>query len=255
MRNGPDQRIASVSLPRTDKSYKMKWFTLQNDKIEGPFSTETLLRKAETEDLSPLLIWGPLQVGWKPFHWWQQALPHLKSVHSDKTAPEEWYMVKQGRRLGPFSKDQLLFQLKALSGEDDLIAKMLVWTKGLKKWTQVIEMHELMNELGLDMRRHPRAKLVGKVTISFQGQTYSSSLKSISEGGLGAEPIPMVYAGEEVQVMVDSDHLGGPFQAKAEVCYANPSCLGLKFLSINSEHKSSIITYVKSRLASHQRAA
>lgn len=226
----------------------MKWFTFSNEKVEGPYTTDTLLRKVEAGDLShDSLIWGPLQVGWKPLEWWQQALPHLKSLHSEITAPEEWYMVKQGIRMGPLTRPQLITHLGQMTENDEMIAKILVWTKGFKKWTRVIELHDMMNELGLDQRKHPRARARGRVVITFQGQSYSSSLKSISEGGIGAEPIPMVYAGEEVQISIESEDLGSEISAKAEVRYVNASHIGLQFLALNSENKASIVTYIKNK--------
>jgi hypothetical protein len=235
----------------------MKWFTLDNEVIEGPYSTEMLLRKMESGDISSSsLIWGPLQAGWKPFEWWKQALPHLKSVQSEIETFEQWHYVKEGRRIGPMKRAELVNQLKAMADGQEMIAKVLVWTKGFSKWTPVIALHDLMNELGIDQRKHPRARAHGKISISFQGQTFSTTLKTISEGGLGAEPIPMVYPGEEVVVTIDSEVFGSPINAKAEVRYMGPTDIGLQFLSLNSECKSTIVTYIKNRSSqSHKVAA
>lgn len=249
--------MTHVHFLSADKEEVMKWFTVLNEKVEGPYTTEVLKRKIETGDLSSdSLVWGPLQLGWKPLSWWQQALPHLKSIHTEIVSPEEWYMVKDGRRSGPMTREQLITQLGQMADNQELIARVLVWAKGFKQWTPVAELHELMNDLGLDQRKHPRARAHGRVTISFQGQTYSSSLKSISEAGLGAEPIPMVYAGEEVQISIESEELGSEISAKAEVRYANSSNLGLRFLALNSENKASIVSYIKSRATiGHKMAA
>lgn len=235
----------------------MKWFVMRDEKIEGPYSTDALLRKVETGDLnSETLVWGPLQMGWKSVDWWRQALPHLKSVQTELEAEDQWYYVKEGRRIGPLTRGEMVEQLRVMAGSDQVIARVLTWTKGFKKWTPVIEQHDLMNELEIDMRKHPRARAQGRLTVTFKGQTFESSLKTISEGGIGAEPIPMVYPGEEVLVTIHSDDLG-PINAKAEVRYVNNVNLGLQFLSINSEFKSNIVSYVKKRMDanSHKSAA
>lgn len=236
----------------------MKWFTLSEEKIEGPYSTDALLRKIEVGDLSiDALIWGSLQDGWKSVGWWKQALPHLKSVQSENEVSEQWHYVQNGQRVGPVSRNQLVDQLKNLASQENCaVNKILVWTKGFKNWTQLVELHDLMNEVGIDQRKHPRAKASGRVVISFQGQSHITSLKSISEGGFGTEPVPMVYPGEEVQVQIEASELGGSISAKAQVRYANDRILGLQFIALNSENKSSIVTYIRNRSnLSHKSAA
>lgn len=226
-----------------------KWFTLLEDKIEGPFSTDQLLRRAEAGELGQdHLVWGPLQTGWKPVSWWQKSLPHFKSIENDFNQPETWYMVQSGRKLGPFSRKELVNRFKQVMDTNEAISKTLIWTKGLKKWANITEFHDLMNEVGLDKREHPRAAMMGQVIVHFQGQTFITSLKSISEGGIGIDPIPMVFPGEEIQLEVQSQHFQSPLKAKAEVRYASERSMGLKFLSISHEKKSEIVTYVKKQL-------
>lgn len=234
----------------------MKWFIYTDNKVEGPYTTEALLRKKESGELSvDCLVWGPLQVGWKTIDWWQQALPHLKSVHSDMSAPQEWFLAKHGQRIGPLLRPELIRQLKSMIENNETVSKALLWTKGLKKWAHVIEFHDLMNELGIDQRKHPRARASGKVTLSFRGQSFSSSLKTVSEGGLGADPIPMVMLGEEVHISIESDELNGPVTAKAEVRYADDQHLGLQFISLNSESKSNIVSFIRNKTSLAQKAA
>lgn len=241
---------------KSDNFIAMKWFTFIENKVEGPYTTEALLRKKESGDLSEdCLVWGPLQVGWKSIEWWEQALPHLKSVHSDMNAPQEWFLARHGQRIGPLLRPELIRELKTMIQNNESVSKILVWTKGLKKWAHVVEFHDLLNELGIDQRKHPRAKASGKVTLSFRGQTFTSSLKTISEGGLGADPIPMVILGEEIQISIESDDMSGPVTAKAEVRYANEHHLGLQFLSINSESKSNIVSFIRGKTTTSQKVA
>lgn len=226
-----------------------KWFTLVDEKIEGPFTTDQLLRRAEAQELSKdLLIWGALQSGWKPISWWQQSLPHFKSIESEMNQPEMWFMVETGRKTGPFLRNEIVGKLKACVDSGGEISKILLWTKGQKKWANITEFHDLMNEVGLDKRVHPRAQISGQVTIQFQGQSFISGLRTVSEGGVGIDPIPMVAAGEEIQLELESKHFSNPVKAKAEVRYSSERSMGLKFLSVNSETKSEIVTYVRKYL-------
>jgi hypothetical protein len=233
----------------------MKWFTLVDEKIEGPYPTDVLLRKIETQSLAPeTLIWGPLQVGWKPLEWWQQALPHLKAVNTEIESFEQWYYVRQGQRIGPLSREELITQLKALK-ESEPVAKLLIWTKGYKQWTPVIEDHELMNTLGLDQRKHPRVRAQGRLLIQCHGQTHIAPLLSLSEGGLGTDVLPMVYPGEEVSLSIESEELGGSIAAKAEIRYIRDNHTGLQFTALNSEAKASIVTFVKNKMSVGHRSA
>ena len=73
-------------------------------------------------------------------------------------------------------------------------------------------------------------------------------MKTISEGGLGIEPLPMIYAGEEVQISIESKDFDSTITAKAEVRYVNSHNMGLQFKALNSENKANIVTYIKSKM-------
>jgi len=236
----------------------MKWFILQSARVEGPFTTEILKRKIDSGEITEeCQIWGPLQTGWKSLAWWTQSLPHLKAIKADLQIENQWFYVNHGKRMGPVSREELVNQLKTFTKDQESAARALVWTRGFKKWTPVMELHDLMNDLGIDLRKHPRARAQGKVTVILNNQTYISSLKSISEGGLGLEPIPMLYPGEEVQIRIESADFGGEISAKAEIRYVNEKNMGLQFKALNSENKANIVTYIKTKMdmMSQNRAA
>lgn len=226
----------------------MKWFILQSERVEGPYTTEILKRKIESGELSEeCQVWGPLQSGWKSLSWWTHSLPHLKAIKAD-LQDDQWFYVHQGRRIGPISREELIQRLKAFTTDQESAARALVWTRGFKKWTPVMELHDLMNDLGIDLRKHPRARAHGIVKVTAKDQTFTSTLKSISEGGVGIEPIPMIYPGEEVQVCIESSDFDTAINAKAEIRYVNDRIMGLQFRALNSENKASIVTYIKSKM-------
>ncbi len=233
----------------------MAWFINAEENSEGPFSTEEIKGLLDQGQL-PLdsFIWGRGMENWMTIGQWTKGNYSQKS----KPVPTEqmWHYARDGVSKGPMNREQLVVELSNIR-EKDLI---LVWTKGMKAWADLFEFPDLIEDLGLNRRLHPRAPIKGSVVLKVNDQAHICQLRTISEGGVGISGAPNgLNQGDPVHIEVNAKALGDNFGVKSKVQYTTQlGYIGIKFDGINQEGKSKILQYIndyKKELDSGKKAA
>lgn len=231
------------------------WFVSINEQVRGPF-TQDEIKTHLAEGTIPLdsRIWGRGQTDWVIASNWMKA-PQAAVIDPVRAKQEQaWHYAVQGVSKGPMPRAQLVNELRATRQKDEV----LVWTKGMKAWSDLFEFHDLLEEIGLNKREHPRAAIDGQVVLKTEdGKAIIGQLKSISPGGLGVgQIIEPLSIGQVVTVEVRSPMLGDTIATKATVQYVTDSAfVGMKFVSVSMESKSRILEYVRTSDTIAQRAA
>ena len=227
-----------------------KWFIFDESNVAGPFSTEELNHKLQYGMISEqVLVWGKAQQEWKPATWWVENLDQLTTKLENQFDERLWHYAYEGEAYGPVDRKSLVYELKKVAGDAN---KCLIWTKGMENWAAIHEFHDLMDEIGVNRRTHPRAPLQGRILIHLDnGQTMLGQLNSISEGGFGGSNLPGLRPGEQVKVEIQSDHLA-PINSQAQVRYVEEAngVVGFKFMNVSRESLSQIIGFVKNSVES-----
>jgi hypothetical protein len=219
------------------------WFVLRNEDVSGPLSTDEVKTMAALGQLVDKdLIWGRLQNEWKPLAWWMIEVGNLIAKNKEVRDPRLWHYAINGASFGPFTRDDLVVQLKDVVLSSDL----LLWTKGMKAWAPIFEFNDVLDAIGVNKRQFPRADIEGKLTIKMGTQVLEGTLQTVSEGGFGATGIQGLTVGQVLPVELESDAFYDPLHLKAEVRYITDSgYVGFKFQNLGSEARSAVVQYVR----------
>lgn len=231
------------------------WFLLQNENVTGPHSESEIQTQIASEKLkADTLVWGQPMTAWKTLNVWEKELPQLIASIAVTQTQELWHYAVKGVSKGPMTRAELINELKNIRTKDEV----LVWTKGMKTWVDLYEFHELLDDIGINRRDHPRAPISGSVTLHRDDTVVMLCfLKSISPGGFSATLSGNQLAiGQIVTAEIKSNQLPVPITAKAAVQYSAESGLyGFKFKAINMEVKAHIMEYIKTSKTADDRAA
>ncbi len=205
---------------------------------------------------SECLVWGRGQGDWLTLANWMKLSESYHAQEGQNKRPEQmWHYALEGDAKGPMSRAELILELSNIRDKDQI----LVWTKGMTAWADLFEFHDLLDELGLNKREHPRAAISGSLVIATEdGNTVIANLKTISAGGAGATNVnQMLTMGQNVTLEVKSDSLNETINVKAQVQYVTEfGYVGFKFQSISMEAKSRIVQYLRTaKVPATQQAA
>lgn len=219
-----------------------KWFLSIDEDVSGPFSTEEVKAKMALGLPESCLIWGRAQDDWRSLGWWEKELPTLLESHHHAVEIRKWHFAHDGQSHGPMSREDLINGLGKLAS----FQGVMLWCKGMKGWAPVYEFHDVMDEIGVNRREHPRARIKGTVTIHKDDLITIAQLHSVSQGGLGITGLSGVIPGQEIQMEIKSPSLAEPIRVKGEVRYHTESgYTGVQFSQISTESKSILIDYIK----------
>lgn len=223
------------------------WFIESSGQIEGPYSTDVVkARIKEGQLMASDMIWGRIMEEWRPVSWWVTSLDEMLEKEKRLARPEVWHYGIEGQTYGPFNWETLISRLRVvLSQAPNRLPQILIWTQGIKEWTNIIEFHNILEALGVNKRQHPRAAISGRTVIRAAGRTYVAPLRTISEGGFGTDTIGGISSGENVTVEIQSDALSEVIHARAVVRYVTSQSAGFKFSNINVESTGMIVQYVR----------
>lgn len=227
-------------MPENENMEKI-WFICDANFISGPYTTQDIFSDLTNGKVTlHSKIWWKGQRDWISVSDWQkQADTFEKNLH--KQEEPIWYAEKQGQTYGPIAKSQLVELLCSLTN----LSKIRVWKKGQESWATVYEYSDISEELGITRRKHPRAPILGDVSIDKKGQQIGFKAATISEGGLGIVGAHNLAVGDQLQVTLRSPLMVVAVHATAVVRHANSNYTGVEFLNISPEHKSTIVDYVK----------
>ena len=231
----------------------VKWFVCQNEDVDGPFDSEEIKQRLESGKISgTTMIWGRPQAEWKTVDWWAMNLPDLLKKAGKAAQVEVWHYVYQEVSHGPMPRAELIANVKDIQDKSNVF----IWTTGMTEWMPIFENHELIEEIGISRRKHPRADIDGSVSVDVDGTDHIGQLKMVSAGGCGISGVHGLTVGKVVHITLRSEFFFKPLNATAEVRYVTDSgFVGLQFSSINMEEKSAIIDYVRDRIVKKALAA
>jgi len=222
-----------------------KWFLFKNENVQGPFETEEIHKLlAENSIESDSLIWGAAQDEWSKLDWWKTHLDSL--LNSSKQPKEEklWHLVIDEVSSGPMKRKELLEKIQAQKDKSNI----LVWTSGMDDWQPIYSVSDLTNELGITRRKHPRIELNGQIVIQYNDQTMIGQLLTVSAGGCGFLCQADIPVGTTIQIQIKSNEIGREIRAQAELRYTSPKGhSGSLFTAINSEEKSILVDFIRSK--------
>jgi hypothetical protein len=223
-----------------------QWFVSKSENVKGPFSGDEIKAQVSGGTL-PLdcLIWGRGQKDWIPLSRWIKDAGTQNDATATPASQEQlWHYALDGASKGPMTRAELVNDIKALKQKDEV----LVWTRGMKAWADLFEFHDLLDEVGLNRREHPRAPIHGQGIIKIDDtHTIIGQLKTISTGGTGiTQVLEPLAIGQTVSIEIRSNELGDSITAKAVVQYITQAgYVGFKFSSLSMENKARIMQYVK----------
>lgn len=222
------------------------WFVYSNEVVSGPFDTQQVKEQLNlgrwTESS---FIWWKGQREWMPIQAWSSQLNTILRNREEKTHSPVWYLDVTGSPIGPLTQSEMLQHLRSLSN----LNRVRLWTVGMEKWTNLFDLPEIMDQLGVMKRENERAPLMGAVAISRfseDARPIVARAASISVGGLGVNDAHGLTKGDEVQVLIKSQEFPGPIRIKAHIVYVTAQgYAGMKFHNVHGETASLILDYVK----------
>jgi hypothetical protein len=222
------------------------WYLLQKDEVEGPMTTDQVKAWASRNPQmhGQVMVWGKPQAEWRPLSWWLVEAPSLAEGRPHQRDDRLWHYAFQGKAVGPLTRPDLLTKLR----EIPLGPEVLLWTKGMAAWASVFEFQDVLNELGVNRRQHPRADIDGTIKISnATGASGTGKIVTISEGGLGlVESSLLLEVGQVYQAEIISDAFYDPVHVRLEIRYCTETgFVGCRFQNLSSEAKSAIVPYVR----------
>jgi hypothetical protein len=229
-----------------------QWFTFHNERVQGPFSTDQMQEMIESRSLSEQhLVWGSPMTKWMNPGAWAMNLASLETQVKRNHTAQMWHYAFDGEAFGPFTRDELIHELKNTKKPHEA----LLWSKGLKSWSPVFEFYDVMEDIGINRRQYPRARVEGRVALKIDDQNVIGVLQMIGEGGFGASGLSDLNPGQFVSVEILARSFREPIYAKAEVrsVEENGSC-GFRFVQISIEAKSKIIQYIRQSMGSAKAA-
>lgn len=222
----------------------VQWFICQNDEVTGPLTTDQV--KSDVVDgkiSSQALIWSRLLDHWTKISQWQNELPQLLKRSEQSRDGRLWHYAVNGTSYGPFSRPMLIKELNQLPQK----AEALIWTKGMPAWAPVFDFPDLLDEIGVSRRQHPRAHIKGSVVVKTKDQAHLGKLSMISVGGCGILGVNGLKPGDKIHLDIKSPEFSESIRAKGEVRYITEGgFVGIKFDQINNESQALIIDYVRS---------
>lgn len=228
-----------------EKPHMIKWFVLDNDDTNGPFSTEQVKSLSSNGLIGPeAMVWSRIQSDWLDIQSWLKNIDNVIEFSDHNENAKTWYIGLDNVKHGPFNRKELIEELKKKQPE---LKKILLWTKGMKNWNPLFEFLDVIDELGINARQFPRAAIDGCFTCEINNSTVELPLATVSENGIGLLNSSGLYVGQKIDGDIYSKALHDKLRVTVEVRYTGDyGFVGLKFVQINMESKQILIDYVKS---------
>lgn len=222
------------------------WFVYSNDVVSGPFDTQKVQEQLSLGNFNASsFIWWKGQREWMPIQLWETQLKQILKNEGEKTQAPVWYLDTNGTPVGPLTQNEMLAHLRGLQN----LGRVRLWTVGMNKWTNLFELHEIMDQLGMSRRENARAPLMGTVAVSRlseDSQPILARAASISVAGIGINEAHGLTKGETVQLVLKSPEFPHPIRLQAMAVYVTPQgYAGLKFTAAHPETQSLLFDYVK----------
>lgn len=215
------------------------WFILSNGQVTGPYdSTEIENNLSSATDP---LIWGRTVSEWMVPAKWRQAQQSLQKAKADAAPESIWKVRVEGIEKAPLKYSELIAYLKTLTD----FSSVDIRPDSSSLWKEIYAFPQIADDLGISRRSHPRVPIVGKLVCELPAGPKDYRVISISEGGLGLTDASDLKIGQRFKGILTSANLFITITSDCEVVYAgNDGYVGLRFIGLPEEFKSSIIEYV-----------
>jgi len=217
------------------------WFILSEGQVTGPFSFEEV--QSESTGKKEPLIWGKGQSEWLSPVKWRELLKDAPEAPALRHDPDSlWYVRISKEESKPQRYNDLISYLKGLND----LSEVEISTNQGKDWKEIYAYQNLVDDLGVSRRSHPRVPIVGTLTCEGPRGDFTARVISISEGGLGINDAKNLDIGDRFPAVLNSQNLYSTIHCTCEVVYVGTDgYAGIKFVNLADEFKSSIIEYVK----------
>ncbi|MEK2688734.1 PilZ domain-containing protein [Bdellovibrio sp. GT3] len=219
------------------------WFILNEGQVTGPFEPEEI--ESQIASMKEVSIWGRGQGEWETPSKWRAKIKSLPPVTAASDQSKTWLTRIEGKpSKTPVVYSDMIAQLKKMTD----LSQVDISTDGGRTWKEVYALQQVVDDLGISRRSHPRVPIVG--TLEFEPSETSASIKcrviSISEGGLGINDADGLQIGQKFFATLSSPNLYQTITTTCEVVYiGNDGYAGLRFVGLPEEFKSSVIEYVR----------
>jgi hypothetical protein len=222
-----------------------EWFIYSDNVVTGPFTTEQVDQCLSAGIWSgECFVWWKGQREWMPVKNWKEQLATIVKNESEKSQSPVWYVDVGGSSVGPLTQKEMISHLRGVAN----LNKTRLWSVGLDKWTNIFELHEVMEELGISRRENDRAPLMGTVAISRADQQGPVLVKaaSVSIAGMGCNDAGFLVKGEQVQLIIKSNEFPTPLRVTGSVAYVTAQgYAGIRFDTLHPETSTVVFDYVK----------
>jgi hypothetical protein len=230
-----------------------EWFVYSQSIVAGPFTTDEVQADVSAGRwTNDCFVWWKGQREWMPLTNWRAQVSKILMQEKHESS-QVWYIDNAGTPVGPLTRSEMLDGLRSVSKYN----KVRLWTVGFDKWTNIFDLHDLMDELGLSRREHARAPVMGTVAVTHMGSdsTTLAMAASISTAGMGLNSAGFLTKGEDLQLLVKCNELG-QLHLQGSVAYVTPQgYAGIRFANVSPELQSIIFDYVKRFQTPAQKAA
>lgn len=217
------------------------WFILNDGQVTGPFEPAEV--ESKISQLKTPQIWGRGSSEWMtPTKWRQSLSSNNVSLSKNTEPPQQWKMRIEGKEEPAMSYTNLIKRLKELRD----FSVIDVCPENSTQWREVFSVPQIVEQLGITRRAHPRVPIVGTFQATNDlNEEFKFRVISISEGGLGVTEAGKSLIGSKYKGTITSPNLFMPIDANCEVVYAGKDgYAGLRFIGLPEEFKNSIIEYV-----------
>lgn len=222
------------------------WFIYSNEKVSGPFATETVREKVASGQLAQnSYVWWKGEREWVHVATWLTQVDRIVQTASERASKPVWYVDAGKSPTGPLTEKELIDHLKTCGS----LGRVRLWAVGMEKWTPLFELAEVMELLGLSRRENERAPLMGSVTVSRSNdapQVFDVRAASISVDGMGLTGRHDLRPGDTLNLTVRSAELSETLLLNGEVAYVTSNgYAGVRFQKVTAEMHSTIVEYVR----------
>jgi hypothetical protein len=216
------------------------WFILIDGQVTGPFEPTDIESKITGDDSSQ--IWGRGYSEWMTPPKWRIALKETPAPASmDAEVQPLWKIRVDGQEKLPLRYADMIALLKTIKD----VSSVDIFSDKNGYWQEVYSFPQVADALGISRRAHPRVPIVGTLQCESPKGDFSCRVISISEGGIGINDAKDLVIGDRFKGTLTSPNLYTTINATCEVVYVGgDGYAGLRFATIPTEFKSSIIEYV-----------
>lgn len=225
---------------------KVDWFIFSNNRVSGPFSTETVRDQLMGGLLSAgTHIWRKGQREWLSIDQWETAVAEFASANKIAETQHIWYVDLENQSKGPLTHNELIQLLKPIQN----LGKVRLWSSGMKQWAALFDCPDIVESLGLSRRENLRAPLMGQAVVSRSNddpRAFMLKTGSVSTAGISLSGHHDLRLGDSVSIAIKSPQFSATVYLRGKVSYVTRAGFaGVIFDAMNGETEMMLTEHVK----------